>query len=677
MKRLLLALVVALLPAVGWGQATVLQGGSFTPGLLPTYSISGGSQPIVQQSGPASGTGVGIKELSIIARGTGTAPFAAQGSGPLGTINCTQDGPSTSAAGYHYLCLSANAQGGGLIAYGAAGGASNLPLQLYVNGSYFTLPGSASCLGCGSMAGQNADNVSISGGTVVGLSNFRVGAAQSSIGQIAQVTAAYSNVNASQDSLRVQLGNFNINDELSGTTNGSYSNWAIVGATRIPAGGFGGLSQWPSGGVAGYAISDNPAIPAVGMYGASGISASGSGTVSTGANFVTTNTTIQSGLANSGQNFDVMYGMESNTVIKAKAGGIAPIGNYAAGVSAILNADINPTVNALAGLLVSTINLPWGFGLVTLNGAASVGAQFGSIATTGPTNSQSIRIQGLDGANVGYLGQLYVVPGTGVVIENTTLGSQFIVGNPSGVTGTLINNSSGNPNILQILNNTVNAATSASLSMATGTANSFFNLQVTDAGTALISVGSGVAGGLAINTSGMSVSSSVSTSVSFLVQPLIALTAGGSTSMALKLGTASIGIFPGTGAPTITAAQGSVYLRQNGVPYFNVAGSTGWAPVSATAVNVQTGATYTVVDSDTDIVANRAGTITVTLPNAATYQNRCIHFLTIQNQTVVSASSNVSPLAGGAAGTAILAGTAGKWARLCSDAANWQIMAAN
>jgi hypothetical protein len=49
---------------------------------------------------------------------------------------------------------------------------------------------------------------------------------------------------------------------------------------------------------------------------------------------------------------------------------------------------------------------------------------------------------------------------------------------------------------------------------------------------------------------------------------------------------------------------------------------------------------------------------------------------TIQAQTVVSASSDVVPVAGGAAGTAILAATAGKWALLQSDGTNWQIMMA-
>ena len=50
---------------------------------------------------------------------------------------------------------------------------------------------------------------------------------------------------------------------------------------------------------------------------------------------------------------------------------------------------------------------------------------------------------------------------------------------------------------------------------------------------------------------------------------------------------------------------------------------------------------------------------------------------TIQAQTVVSASSNVVPLVGGAAGTAILAATAGKWATLVSDGTNWVIMQGN
>jgi hypothetical protein len=76
---------------------------------------------------------------------------------------------------------------------------------------------------------------------------------------------------------------------------------------------------------------------------------------------------------------------------------------------------------------------------------------------------------------------------------------------------------------------------------------------------------------------------------------------------------------------------------------------------------------------ETRIICNGSATITVTLPNAVTYSGPDIHIKTIAAFTVVSASANVVPLAGGAAGTAILAATAGKWATLVSNGTNWVI----
>lgn len=89
----------------------------------------------------------------------------------------------------------------------------------------------------------------------------------------------------------------------------------------------------------------------------------------------------------------------------------------------------------------------------------------------------------------------------------------------------------------------------------------------------------------------------------------------------------------------------------------------------------ETAATHTLAATTTHLIANRAGTITVTLPAASSFPNRVVWVRTITANTVVSASSNVVPKAGGAAGTAILAGTAGNWAMLVSDATNWQIQA--
>src|SRR6266850_1903107 len=88
----------------------------------------------------------------------------------------------------------------------------------------------------------------------------------------------------------------------------------------------------------------------------------------------------------------------------------------------------------------------------------------------------------------------------------------------------------------------------------------------------------------------------------------------------------------------------------------------------ATAVPVTlTGTSGGVGVSDSSIIINASGTFTLTLPVAATYPGRWLTLKSIAAQTVNSASANVAPLAGGAAGTALFTATAGKWANLQSD----------
>ena len=81
-----------------------------------------------------------------------------------------------------------------------------------------------------------------------------------------------------------------------------------------------------------------------------------------------------------------------------------------------------------------------------------------------------------------------------------------------------------------------------------------------------------------------------------------------------------------------------------------------------------------------------AGTYTVNLAARVTSTQmissgptagRILSIKTIQNSAVNSASANVVPLAGGAAGTAILTTLAGRWATLVFNGTNWEIMAAN
>ena len=105
---------------------------------------------------------------------------------------------------------------------------------------------------------------------------------------------------------------------------------------------------------------------------------------------------------------------------------------------------------------------------------------------------------------------------------------------------------------------------------------------------------------------------------------------------------------------------------------FEISGSFGrGAPVTVT------GATHTLGSTTNWLICNRAGTITVTLPAASSWTGREVMVKTVTANTVVSASSNVVPVDGTAAGTAILAATAGKWASLVSDGTNWVIMQAN
>jgi hypothetical protein len=135
----------------------------------------------------------------------------------------------------------------------------------------------------------------------------------------------------------------------------------------------------------------------------------------------------------------------------------------------------------------------------------------------------------------------------------------------------------------------------------------------------------------------------------------------------------------------IITGNGYVYIRGN-PPGAKAFGNTGYLSSFTGAVilqdpqppNTQTG-NYALVNTDTIVIFNNSGgSSTLTLPAATGQQTgRQVMVKTTQNQTVVSASSNVVPLAGGSAGTAILAATAGKWATLVSDGTSWVIMQAN
>ncbi len=123
-----------------------------------------------------------------------------------------------------------------------------------------------------------------------------------------------------------------------------------------------------------------------------------------------------------------------------------------------------------------------------------------------------------------------------------------------------------------------------------------------------------------------------------------------------------------SGSPSISGTLSASVISTSSYQRFPVAAVT--TPIAAATHTVSTSA-------DIYVIYDFAGTVTVTLPTASSYPGRFLTLKTNQAQAVVSASANVIPLVGGAAGTAILAATAGKWAHLVSNGTNWVIMMAN
>lgn len=131
------AMAIAFVGAA-FAQGTVQQSGPVTAGHVPLWVQNG----IVKDAGGANGGAAGTNpsEQGLTIRSSGTAPYANAGTGPLNANDCNYDAPTTNATGYHYLCFSPNAQGGGLIAYGSGGSATPLPLGFIINGTSYPIP---------------------------------------------------------------------------------------------------------------------------------------------------------------------------------------------------------------------------------------------------------------------------------------------------------------------------------------------------------------------------------------------------------------------------------------------------------------------------------------------------------------------------------------------------------
>jgi hypothetical protein len=163
------------------------------------------------------------------------------------------------------------------------------------------------------------------------------------------------------------------------------------------------------------------------------------------------------------------------------------------------------------------------------------------------------------------------------------------------------------------------------------------------------------------------------------------------TTPAITLTTTITGILKGNGTAISAAVSGTDYapatsgtsiLYGNGAGGFNnvtvgtgLTFATGTLSTSGTVTTnapVTKTANFSVASTDTWLINNKTGsTCTVTLPSPSANTGRVLYFINYQNQSLVSASSNVVSRAGGAAGTAILDNVAGNWATIVSDGTSW------
>jgi hypothetical protein len=170
------------------------------------------------------------------------------------------------------------------------------------------------------------------------------------------------------------------------------------------------------------------------------------------------------------------------------------------------------------------------------------------------------------------------------------------------------------------------------------------------------------------STSGLTLTGDITTTGTITLGGTVSISSGN------LVGTIDINTQTSGNLPIDTRTTGNldVATRATGVlPVAN--GGTGLAvrPTVATKTS-----DFTLADTEGWIINNKSGsTCTVTLPAASSWVGRAVTFKNLQTQTVVSASSNVVPLIGGAAGTAILPLIVGSWATLVSDGTNWVIMA--
>ena len=255
---------------------------------------------------------------------------------------------------------------------------------------------------------------------------------------------------------------------------------------------------------------------------------------------------------------------------------------------------------------------------------------------------------------------------SGVTIQGTTVSGTTTTGTTANfasgvfttsVSGTTITGTTVQGTTVQGISGAFTSLTGTTITGVTATyaTGSFTSLTgITSTGTTA-SFTSGnfqaISGVTAIFTSGVIASGTAAApSLSIVSDPNTGLYSPGADQMALA-----------------TAGMGRLSVDANG--FTNHTGAIGrGAPVTKTG-------DFTLGVAENWIIINSASNVTVTLPAASSWTGREVSFKTIAvGGSLISASSNVVPLTGGSAGTAILGAIPGRHATLVSDGTNWIIM---
>jgi hypothetical protein len=157
----------------------------------------------------------------------------------------------------------------------------------------------------------------------------------------------------------------------------------------------------------------------------------------------------------------------------------------------------------------------------------------------------------------------------------------------TGGTGTVGINASGGSTNIQL---NINSKGGGGISLSTGGGQQL-SITNTASATRWITLTGSNGGNPTISTSGglLAVGVAILGAGSIFAQGSTSMPVGGTIGAGfLMSNTANFGLFFGSGVPTLSAAQGSVYLRSDGSPYYNADGSTTWNQIGGSATAIPT-----------------------------------------------------------------------------------------